>query len=450
MDENQQNSRTFVLPRPGASENNEIFSENKIDDSPFLNTRFVEKKSIEFNKQYREPPTSYSKINISKYPNNPFIQKGLDFFSIACHLKVMPENSDIKALYEYCLTLNRNFIEDLKNLSVISSEIETASYIFCVVIDEFVLHTPWGGDSFWNQTSLSSSLHGNTFGGDKFFDILESDISIELVEFMYLCISIGFLGKYWIEENRENKIETIREKLFRKLDKPEFSYKLISNIIKPELHWRDQIKVPAPLWFSSLIGASLILGLYLFFSFRLNDKASIVISDIAKIRIPELDRTEISQNIIPRDYHKNLYEFLEYRLEKWLSNNQIEIIKDKEFPVIRISGKFFKSGSAQIDHRYSNIVKEVAKSIDELEGKIEIIGHTDSINISNLKYPSNWHLSKARAFSISKIIRNKNNSIEIKIRGKGSLQPILNNKTAKNREKNRRVEILIDGAMKSH
>lgn len=49
-----------------------------------------------------------------------------------------------------------------------SSQIISARYVLCSVIDEAVLITPWGAQSEWSKKSLLSRFHNETFGGEKF------------------------------------------------------------------------------------------------------------------------------------------------------------------------------------------------------------------------------------------------------------------------------------------
>ena len=78
-----------------------------------------------------------------------------------------------------------------------------------------VLSTPWGGESEWSHQSLLSTFHNETLGGEKFFLILERVMpdpatNLELLELMYLCLSIGFKGKYLLQASGEQQLEDLR------------------------------------------------------------------------------------------------------------------------------------------------------------------------------------------------------------------------------------------------
>ncbi|WP_206197454.1 type IVB secretion system protein IcmH/DotU, partial [Pseudomonas viridiflava] len=76
-----------------------------------------------------------------------------------------------------------------------------ARYVLCTVLDEAVLTTAWGSSSNWSTMSLLSHFHQETFGGEKFFQLLERLGSnparhLHLLELMYLCLALGLKGKY--------------------------------------------------------------------------------------------------------------------------------------------------------------------------------------------------------------------------------------------------------------
>jgi len=54
-----------------------------------------------------------------------------------------------------------------------NSQVMSARYVLCSVIDEAVVTTPWGAQSEWSKMSLLSRFHNETFGGEKVFQLLE-------------------------------------------------------------------------------------------------------------------------------------------------------------------------------------------------------------------------------------------------------------------------------------
>ena len=102
------------------------------------------------------------------------------------------------------------------------SEVMAARYVLCSVIDEAVVTTSWGSQSDWSKMSLLSSFHNETFGGEKFFQLLERMSRdpfkhLAMLELMYLCLSLGFEGKYRVMERGLLQLEQVRDALYRQI-----------------------------------------------------------------------------------------------------------------------------------------------------------------------------------------------------------------------------------------
>lgn len=122
---------------------------------------------------------------------------------------------------------------------------------------------------------------------------------------------------------------------------------------------------------------------------------------------------------------------------------------DERGLVIKLSDKalMFDSGSAEIPKESLAALDAVAKLIKE-KFSIHIIrveGHTDSVPVSNDKYPSNWELSSARASSVVRyLVSNYGFSPSIFIAaGYADTAPASKGNSAKDRQLNRRVELIV-------
>jgi len=72
------------------------------------------------------------------------------------------------------------------------------------------------------------------------------------------------------------------------------------------------------------------------------------------------------------------------------------------------------------------------------------MGHSDNVAIRSLRFPSNWHLSKARSEAVANILSiNLSQLDRMRSEGRGSTEPLVPNDTKSNRARNRRVEILL-------
>ncbi len=80
-----------------------------------------------------------------------------------------------------------------------------ARFVLCTMLGEAVNNAPWGDLSGWAQKTLLVTFHGETYGGAQFFQILDRlsvDFSrhLDLIEMMYICLALGFGGRYLVEQ----------------------------------------------------------------------------------------------------------------------------------------------------------------------------------------------------------------------------------------------------------
>lgn len=104
------------------------------------------------------------------------------------------------------------------------------------------------------------------------------------------------------------------------------------------------------------------------------------------------------------------------------------------------TGIQFDSGSDKIRPVSTGVIKEIAAAIKDNSIKVQIIGHTDSDGGAE----SNLTLSKRRAEAVKKALVDDYgiSGSSITTDGKGSSQPVGDNKTATGKAQNRRVEFV--------
>lgn len=103
-----------------------------------------------------------------------------------------------------------------------SRQILAARYVLCTVLDEAISTSPWGEAGDWSRTSLLSAFHGETFGGEKVFLLLERLSTnpaqhLPTLELIYLCLALGFEGKYRILPRGGVELENVRNRLYRRI-----------------------------------------------------------------------------------------------------------------------------------------------------------------------------------------------------------------------------------------
>jgi type VI secretion system protein ImpK len=104
----------------------------------------------------------------------------------------------------------------------------------------------------------------------------------------------------------------------------------------------------------------------------------------------------------------------------------------------------FASGSATIDPRFVPLLNRLGAALKEEPGTIEVVGYTDNQPIKTVQFPSNYHLSAARAEAARSVLaRVLGDPARISAEGRGEADPLNRNATPEEREQNRRIEIVL-------
>ena len=153
---------------------------------------------------------------------NPLVAAAAVLLSEVVRLKHSLEGEDLHALHQQLSGELKLFEHRALHDGAESSQVMAARYVLCTVLDEAVVTTPWGNESEWSQMSLLSSFHNETFGGEKFFQLLErlsrNPVKhLPMLELMYLCLALGFEGKYRVLPRGMLELEAIRDSLYRQI-----------------------------------------------------------------------------------------------------------------------------------------------------------------------------------------------------------------------------------------
>ena len=133
-------------------------------------------------------------------------------------------------------------------------------------------------------------------------------------------------------------------------------------------------------------------------------------------------------------------------LSDQIEAGQVEIETRGRMIIIRIREKgSFISGSAEMSPEYKDVMGEVQSVLMQKPGKISVEGHTDNLPIKTSRFRSNWDLSAARAVSVATELMsgNKISPRRFNVSGYADTQPLVENNSAQNRARNRRVEIIV-------
>ncbi|GLQ31847.1 type IVB secretion system protein IcmH/DotU [Litoribrevibacter albus] len=376
--------------------------------------------------------------------DNVLVDEASTLFSLIAKIRNTPKHHDVNALKRQCIELIKNYEHGLRAKSVDGEVIESARYCLCSFIDEAVLNTSWGGQSEWGAESLLSTFHNETWGGEYFYTLIQSSIAnpsqhLLLLELQYLCLSLGFNGKMRVEERGAEKLEEIREQAFRAIRTQRSEHE---RALSPQ--WAENVSNRSieqkafPLWVLLALFGAVLLSAYMLFRYQINDYSDSVYKDLSAL-VPWVETEQKTLTIKDRDQSIRLRQLLQTEIQRGL----IEVHDLSDRIRLRInSEQLFSANNATVKEDFQPVIAKLARSLESTSGRILITAHTDDKTVFSSKYPSNWHLSLARANAVSDALASKTDLHgRLWPEGRGEAEPIAPNDTDENRRMNRRIEI---------
>ncbi|MGH1485290.1 MAG: type VI secretion system protein TssL, long form [Cellvibrionaceae bacterium] len=438
--------RTVIKPRPAGNNvdaDKTIITPRRKNNGPASFSPATDDKTQLAGRGRRQGINTIQQLSIYDLPGLPeLVKEASPLLSIISQLKQLDGSIKIEELRQHISRLVTKFTNSARKNND-QDIVKKASYALCASIDEAILNTPWGENSAWSQKPLLSLFHQETYGGENFYKILDNEVTADvkhydLIELLYMCLSLGFLGKMRIDKHGQMKAEKIRANTYQLLIKNRNRFKRqLSSNAQPIATEKSKLYSFLPIW---LLAATLILasfGFYNHWLLELNKQSDTVVTELASL-IP-IQREES----LPEGQIRKEILFLRQLLQQEIDRGVLSVNDyHNRSAVVLHSNELFSSGSADINAAFHPILDKISKAMESLAGRIIVSGHTDNIAIRTARYPSNWHLSLARASAVGKYM---SASADLKARllpeGRGDSEPVAENTTIEGRAQNRRVAI---------
>ena len=335
------------------------------------------------------------------------------------------------------------FESEAAQRGVAHEQLVAARYALCTFVDEAAANTPWG-EKVWAQRSLLVQFHNEAWGGEKFFALLGKLAERvpehrQLLELFYLILSLGFEGRYRIIDNGRAQLASVRERLAQLLIKER-------GAIDPELspEWRTTaaqvapLRKRLPLWVSASVAALALLLVYAALSFSLNRKSDPAFSAILALRA-QAPQAE------PQAPRQRAPERLAHLLADEIRSGSVAVqdLSDRSIVVAR-GDALFEPGSATVSSDFARLLERIGSAAAKTGASVTVRGHTDDRPIRSIRFPSNWHLSQARAEAVAQLLRPALGAgFTVRTEGRADSEPVAGNDTPQGRANNRRVEIIV-------
>jgi len=429
---------TVLRPRPGAGRRS-----SATEMPPSGATSLGQPRTVLPQSYSPRQPATYAG-NISDFlagARNPIIQAAAPLLTLGARLSTAVQQANIATLRQQAIQEVRSCEERMRAAGVAQDDAVVARYILCTFVDSAVLNTPWGYQGDWASQSLLVVFHKEVSGGEKFFDILDRLRGnparyIDLLELVYVCLALGYEGKYRHDSGGATRLAELQHDLYRLIREQR---QMRTEDLSP--HWkgvedrRNPIIRYVPWWAVAAVALLILTGTFVILHAKLGEQSE-------PIEMALAGTSAAVDYPAPAAARPNrLKELL--APEESAGKLTVEDFGGKTV-VTLTAPELFKSGSARVNPDLYMTLRAVALALNQVPGRVVIVGHTDDQPVHSIRFADNFALSRERAVAVADVLKPVlATPSRLEWQGAGSTQPRYKPvDTKENRARNRRVELI--------
>lgn len=208
---------------------------------------------------------------------NPLVDAAAYLFSSIGKLKLLKNYQNLTKLQKELMTEVTTFEASAKAYGYTSEYIMVGRYALVATIDDIISNTSWGNQGQWDHHSLLDIYSQDSVREDRFFMLLERitkdpKVYIDVMELMYICLSLGYKGSYRNTTENYQQLETITHSLYQHIRafQGDYSKSLSPNPVRLKTHSTTHVP-KISYWFTFFMTASIILLLFIGLGFTLEN-----------------------------------------------------------------------------------------------------------------------------------------------------------------------------------
>jgi type VI secretion system protein ImpK len=376
---------------------------------------------------------------------NPLLAAGGPLLILGATVGSMVQHADVEGLRRQAVESVHAFEAQAQAAGVDPTDVTIARYLICTFLDSAIFQAPWGGQNVWGARSLLLTFHKEAHGGEKFFSVLERLRQdpvryLNLLELQYVCLALGFMGKYRLEPNGRVALQALQDDLYKiiRARRPGIGSALSA-------HWQGLAAPKAsalrlvPWWVVATAGAAVVFGTLILLRSYLSDQAAPTVAALA-VRGIETGYAPPEPTAAPQPVGR-----LKQALAPEEQRGELSVEEFGKRTVVTLKvPELFQSGSARIAPEYAALFEAIGRAIEAVPGRVTVVGHTDDQPVRSLHYADNFELSRERAIAVAQLLKpSLSNFSRVEWTGLGATQPrYLPASSPENRARNRRVEIV--------
>lgn len=372
---------------------------------------------------------------------NPLVAAAMPLLSAAPRVRHSAQHPNPAGLKEALAEGIRAFEAKARAEGLPNEQVIAGRYILCTLLDESAASTPWGGSGAWAAQSLLVQFHNESWGGEKVFALMAKlaenvPANRNLLELLYVCLAFGFEGRYRVVDNGRAQLDGVRARLAQMLRQGLNPDPALSPRWQGAEPGEGGLRQKLPLWVIWAATALVLLLVYIGLRFSINGASDSVFATLRGFDV----KTAAVAAPTPPPAAPRLAGLLDLDVKAGLV--QVNDLADRSIVIIKGDG-LFNPGSAEVSSELRPLVLRIGEALQRMKGQVQITGHTDNQPIRSLRFPSNWHLSQARAEAFRNLLAERVEIGRLRAEGRADAEAVADNATPAGRAKNRRVEVTL-------
>ncbi len=418
-------------------------------------------------------------------PPSPLLRTATPLLALMLRVPGLTPPTNIDGLRQRIIAALRRFQSAARAAHVPPDQMRAAHFILCAALDDIIAHTAWGRAADWTERGLIRTFHKTIEPGPSFATLLTYIQAtpaehLEELELVAICMALGFEGRTRTMPQGKDAFQRLRDDIHR----------IIAQERRVPVHelspsWRGVTAPPLPLaavlptWVVACLTGVALTGLYIVLAFSLGRDADRTFKQLAAL-LPDRPAMIVHQEPLPQPAAQPTGPppptavepsappaqpeppampaapqplsaralKLQAALAREAGNGLVEILStsDAAAPdILRIpAGTAFARNGDTLSRPGHDLAEHLAALLDHEPGRILVVGHTDDSFEPSLRFHSSVALTEARARAIARIlVAHLNVPERVDIEGRADTEPLLPNTSAANRDRNRRVEIIL-------
>lgn len=193
-------------------------------------------------------------------------------FMLILHLRANQELGEPEVLRQRIKEMLNQLERKVHDANIDLAKLQQARYALVALIDETIFSSQWSKRTAWMSKPLHVEFYGPGNAGDEFFMRLHelrqrAQVHADIIEVFYLCLVLGFKGRYFREPERLRLLVEDTYSELRRVSGSQTKAEMLSPNAKRREEIATTVAKEVPLW---VVGAgAAAAGLVGFLIFRL-------------------------------------------------------------------------------------------------------------------------------------------------------------------------------------